>query len=112
MKILKKLVKGELSLAVTFWGFGVLSSLILGLILFGIIIIFNAYRTPFFIRDKIIISIFIIDFIITCLVLIGLFNILKNGKLTFWKVIAFVVWLCSTIYLIYDYCCNIIPYYI
>lgn len=109
MKIIKKLVKGELCLAVTFWVFGVLFSLILALIFLVSIFIVNVYNLPLSIRYTIIVSFYIIDEMITFLVLFGLFNILKNEKLTFWNVIAFVVWLCATVYSVYDDCCDILP---
>lgn len=108
MNIFKRLVKGELSLAVTFWVFGVLFSVILIVIYFAITSIFNACHVPTLLRISVILFIYIINFLNSIMVLVGLFNLLKNGGVTYWRVIALVVWLCATVYSVYDDSCDIL----
>ena len=108
MNIFKRLVKGDLGLAVTFWVFGVLFSVILTVIYFAITSIFNAYHVPTLFRISVILFIYSINFLNSILVLVGLFNLLKNGGVTYWRVIALVVWLCATVYSVYDDSCDIL----
>lgn len=112
MDIFKRLARGELTLAVTFWVFGVLFSLILGLSFYGGIFIVYIYSPPQFIGYILIVSLFIIDYMLSFLVLVGLFNILKNGKLTILKVTAFFVLLCCTVYSMYNDYCVMLPFVI
>ncbi len=108
MNIFKRLVKGDLGLAVTFWVFGVLFSVILIVIYFAMTSIFNAYHVPTSFRISVILFIYSINFLNSILVLAGLFNLLKNGGVTYWRVIALVVWLCATVYSVYDDSCDIL----
>lgn len=108
MNIFNRLVKGDLGLAVTFWVFGVLFSVILIVIYFAITYIFNAYHVPTLLRISVILFIYSINFLNSILVLVGLFNLLKNNGVTYWRVIALVVWLCATAYSVYDDSCDIL----
>ena len=102
MNIFKRLVKGELSLAVTFWVFGVLFSVILIVIYIATTFILDTYRVSTLFRISIISFIYSINFLNSIMVLIGIFNLSKNNEVTYWRVIAFVVWLCATVYSVYD----------
>lgn len=108
MNIFKRLVKGELSLAVTFWVFGVLFSVILAAIFFAMTFIFNACHVPTLLRISVILFIYSINFLNSIMVLVGIFNLLKNNGVTYWRVIALVVWLCATVYSVYDDGCDIL----
>lgn len=108
MNIFKRLVKGELGLAVTFWVFGVLFSVILAAIFFAMTFIFNAYHVPTSFRISVILFIYLINFLNSIMVLIGILNLLKNSGVTYWRVIALVVWLCATAYSVYDDTCDIL----
>ena len=81
MNILNKLIRGELSLAVTFWIFYILVRLIVNSI-FGICYtLFFENRipaTPFF---EILLLTSIIDFIIIIMVIIVIFNILRKSNI-------------------------------
>ena len=96
MNILNKLVRGELSLTVTFWIFYILVRLLVNSI-FGICYtLFFANRipaTPFF---EILLLTSIIDFIIIIMVIIGIFNMLRK-KVTFWGIIALLICLINFI---------------
>lgn len=99
MNVFKKLLKGELSLAVTFWGF-----LILGCILpSGIIIeiISQIGIQPLRVTMIIVASFVVIKFIISGMVTSGIFFILRNKKITFWGVIAFIFSILNFIYSIF-----------
>ncbi|MCX8727068.1 MULTISPECIES: hypothetical protein [unclassified Gilliamella] len=89
MNIFKRLAKGELSLAITFWGF-----LILGCVLPSTIIseVISQYGIQS-LRATIITlaSVIVIKFIISVMVTSGIFFILRNKKITFWAVIAFII---------------------
>lgn len=102
MNIFKRLVKGELSLAVTFWVFGVLFSVILIVIYIATTFILDTYHVSTLFRISVISFIYSINFLNSIMVLIGIFNLLKNSGVTYWRVIAFVVWLCATVYSVYD----------
>ena len=121
MNILNKLVRGELSLAVTFWIFYILVRLIVNSI-FGICYILSLESWIFFISIRFIVkNIFgicytlffanripvtpffeillvtsIIDFIIIIMVIIGIFNILRK-KVTSWGIIALIICLINFI---------------
>lgn len=101
MNIFKKLLKRELSLAVTFWGF-----LILGCILpSGIIveIISQNGIQPLRVTMIILASFVVIKFIISGLVTSGIFFILRNKKITFWGVLAFIFSILNFIYSIFGF---------
>ena len=121
MNILNKLIRGELSLAVTFWIFYILVRLIVNSI-FGICYILSLESWIFFISIRFIVeNIFgicytlffanripatpffeillvtsIIDFIIIIMVIIGIFNMLRK-KVTFWGIIALLICLINFI---------------
>lgn len=99
MNVFKKLLKGELSLAVTFWGF-----LILGCILPSEIIIEIISKIgiqPLRVTMIIVASFVVIKFIISGMVTSGIFFILRNKKITFWGVIAFIFSILNFIYSIF-----------
>ncbi|PXY95235.1 hypothetical protein DKK76_05495 [Frischella perrara] len=96
MNILNKLVRGELSLAVTFWIFYILVRLIVNCI-FGICYtLFFANRIPATPFLEILLVTSIIDFIIIIMVIIGIFNILRK-KVTSWGIIALIICLINFI---------------
>lgn len=96
MKIFKRLAKGELSLAATFWGGHILGSILP----FGIIVkLVNLYGISITIEVLVtIILLAVFQFIIECMVTSGIFFMLKNKKITFWSVIAFIISILNLIY--------------
>lgn len=101
MDIFKSLVKGKLSLAVTFWGF-----LILGCILPSMIIVevISQYGIPSLRVTLITVAlVIVIKFIISAMVTSGIFFILRNKKITFWGVIAFIISILNFIYSFYGF---------
>lgn len=101
MDIFKRLVKGELSLAVTFWGF-----LILGCVLPSEIIVevIGQYGIQSLRVTLITVAlVIVIKFIISAMVTLGIFFILRNKKITFWAVIAFIVSILNFIYSLFGF---------
>ncbi|OCG08148.1 hypothetical protein A9G13_06970 [Gilliamella sp. wkB178] len=96
--MLKKLVTGELSLVITFWGWLVLGNIILAII---VNVLFSTITQPNpKVMAVVIIVILLIKFIIAGMVTSGIFFILRNKKITVWGVIAFILALINFIYAI------------
>lgn len=87
MDVFKRLAKGELSLASTFWRGIVLSNFFVFLILY---ILQTIPTTSKWVLVTVILTFFIRS-IIACMVTSGIFFMLKNKKITFWSVIAFII---------------------
>lgn len=98
MDIFKRLAKGELSLAATFWGFLVPGSVLPFVIIVKLI---TANLLSITIGGLVtIILVVIIQFMIACMVTLGIFSILRK-KITFWGVIAFIISILNLIYSTY-----------
>ncbi|OCG10829.1 hypothetical protein A9G09_12005 [Gilliamella sp. wkB292] len=97
MDILKRLVKGELSLAVTFWCFLIPSCILPFVIIVKLITEYGISITAVIT----IILLVIIQFIIACMVTSGIFFILRNKKITFESIIAFIISILNLIYSTY-----------
>lgn len=96
MDVFKRLVKGELSLAVTFWDFIILGCILPMVIINQLIGIFEISQT---IESQAAVTLVVmIQFIITCMATSGIFFILRNKKITFWGVIAFIISILNLIY--------------
>lgn len=89
MQTLKDLATGKLSLAQTFWGYGVCGNFILGLIATSALS--NQFATCFFIA-------LILKFILFVLVLSGITLMMRKGKITLWRVLAFAVILLQVVF--------------
>lgn len=99
MDIFKRLTKGELSLAATFWGF-LIPSFILPFVI--IVKLITTYVLSITIGTLVtIILLVFIQFIIACMVTSGIFFILRNKKVTFGGVIAFILSILNLIYSIW-----------
>ena len=91
MNILNKLVRGELSLAVTFWIFYFVFRIVtyIGSVIGFIIALLGMITVP--VIYSIITAIAILEFIMLIVVMIGICNILKNKGVTFWGIAALIV---------------------
>ncbi|HBI10716.1 MAG TPA: hypothetical protein DDY57_11350 [Franconibacter pulveris] len=88
MQTIKNLATGRISLAQTFWGYGVCGNIILGLV--GTSAINNEFL-GFFILTL------ILKFLLFATVLSGITFIMRNGKITVWRILAFAVVLIEVI---------------
>ncbi|WP_159565214.1 hypothetical protein [Budvicia diplopodorum] len=91
MGILKNVATGKFSLGITFWCFGVLGSLFFGKV--GILLILSG-------NIKFLNAALFCRFIVSVMVLSGITFILKNNKITFWGMIAFIVFLIQTMFML------------
>ena len=91
MDILKKLVNGKLSLAVTFWIFYFVFRTVLniGIIIGYVVALLDMITEP--VLYSIITVTVILEFIMLIVVIIGISNILKNKGVTFWAIVALIV---------------------
>ena len=91
MGILKKLVDGKLSLAVTFWIFYFVFRIVtyISSVIGFIIALLGMITVP--VIYSIITAIAILEFIMLIVVMIGICNILKNKGVTFWGIAALIV---------------------
>ena len=91
MGILKKLVDGRLSLAVTFWIFYFVFRTVMniGIIIGYVVALLDMITEP--VLYSIITVIVILEFIMLIVVIIGISNILKNKGVTFWPIVALIV---------------------
>ena len=91
MDILKKLVNGKLSLAVTFWIFYFVFRIVtyISSVIGFIIALLGMITVP--VIYSIITAIAILEFIMLIVVMIGICNILKNKGVTFWGIAALIV---------------------
>lgn len=89
MQTIKDLATGRLGLAQTFWGYGVCCNFILGMIATSALS--NQFATCFIIA-------LIVKFILFVLVLSGITLMMRNGKITLWRVLAFAVILLQVIF--------------
>ena len=91
MGILKKLVDGRLSLAVTFWIFYFVFRIVtyISSVIGFIIALLGMITVP--VIYSIITAIAILEFIMLIVVMIGICNILKNKGVTFWGIAALIV---------------------
>ncbi|OCG02870.1 hypothetical protein A9G12_08010 [Gilliamella sp. wkB112] len=99
MDVFKRLVKGELSLAVTFWGFLIPCSVLPFVIIFKLITTYLFSMTTGVLVTIILLA--VIQFIIACMVTSGIFFILRNKKVTFEGVIAFILSILNLLYSIW-----------
>ena len=91
MGILKKLIDGKLSLAVTFWIFYFVFRIVtyIGSVIGFIIALLGMITVP--VIYSIITAIAILEFIMLIVVMIGICNILKNKGVTFWGIAALII---------------------
>ena len=91
MGILKKLIDGKLSLAVTFWIFYFVFRIVtyISSVIGFIIALLGMITVP--VIYSIITAIAILEFIMLIVVMIGICNILKNKGVTFWGIAALIV---------------------
>ncbi|WP_392551605.1 hypothetical protein RHO14_08940 [Orbus wheelerorum] len=89
MGVLKKLAKGEFSLAVTFWVFG---WLINGLLLNSLLrlLLFSAHG-PTKLTASVLLVIIVIKVFLAIMICMGIYSIIKNKGKTFWSVVALVL---------------------
>ena len=102
MGILKKLVNGKLSLAVTFWIFYFLFRIVtyISSVIGFIIALLGMITAP--VIYSIITAIAILEFIMLIAVMIGICNILKNKGVTFWGIAALIVCIFNCIAMMYS----------
>ena len=102
MDILKKLVNGKLSLAVTFWIFYFVFRIVtyIGSVIGFIIALLGMITVP--VIYSIITAIAILEFIMLIVVMIGICNILKNKGVTFWGIAALIVCIFNCIAMMYS----------
>ncbi len=91
MGILKKLIDGKLSLAVTFWIFYFVFRIVtnIGISIGYIVALLDMITEP--VLYSIIIVTVILEFIMLIVVMTGICNILKNKGVTFWGIAALIV---------------------
>ena len=102
MGILKKLVDGKLSLAVTFWIFYFVFRIVtyISSVIGFIIALLGMITVP--VIYSIITAIAILEFIMLIVVMIGICNILKNKGVTFWGIAALIVCIFNCIAMMYS----------
>ena len=102
MNILNKLVRGELSLAVTFWIFYFVFRIVtyISSAIGFIIALLGMITVP--VIYSIITAIAILEFIMLIVVMIGICNILKNKGVTFWGIAALIVCIFNCIAMMYS----------
>lgn len=102
MGILKKLVNGKLSLAVTFWIFYFVFRIVtyISSVIGFIIALLGMITVP--VIYSIITAIAILEFIMLIAVMIGICNILKNKGVTFWGIAALIVCIFNCIAMMYS----------
>ena len=102
MGILKKLVDGKLSLAVTFWIFYFVFRIVtyISSVIGFIIALLGMITVP--VIYSIITAIAILEFIMLIAVMIGICNILKNKGVTFWGIAALIVCIFNCIAMMYS----------
>ena len=102
MDILKKLVNGKLSLAVTFWIFYFVFRIVtyISSVIGFIIALLGMITVP--VIYSIITAIAILEFIMLIVVMIGICNILKNKGVTFWGIAALIVCIFNCIAMMYS----------
>ena len=102
MGILKKLVNGKLSLAVTFWIFYFVFRIVtyISSVIGFIIALLGMITVP--VIYSIITAIAILEFIMLIVVMIGICNILKNKGVTFWGIAALIVCIFNCIVMMYS----------
>ena len=102
MDILKKLVNGKLSLAVTFWIFYFVFRIVtyISSAIGFIIALLGMITVP--VIYSIITAIAILEFIMLIVVMIGICNILKNKGVTFWGIAALIVCSFNCIVMMYS----------
>ncbi|PXY95240.1 hypothetical protein [Frischella perrara] len=102
MDILKKLVNGKLSLAVTFWIFYFVFRIVtyISSVIGFIIALLGMITVP--VIYSIITAIAILEFIMLIVVMIGICNILKNKGVTFWGIAALIICSLNCIAMMYS----------
>ena len=102
MGILKKLIDGKLSLAVTFWIFYFVFRIVtnIGISIGYIIALLDMITEP--VLYSIIIVTVILEFIMLIVVMTGICNILKNKGVTFWGIAALIVCIFNCIVMMYS----------
>ena len=102
MGILKKLVNGKLSLAVTFWIFYFVFRIVtyISSVIGFIIALLGMITVP--VIYSIITAIAILEFIMLIVVMIGICNILKNKGVTFWGIAALIICSLNCIAMMYS----------
>jgi len=102
MGILKKLVDGKLSLAVTFWIFYFVFRIVtnIGISIGYIVALLDMITEP--VLYSIIIVTVILEFIMLIVVMTGICNILKNKGVTFWGIAALIVCIFNCIVMTYS----------
>ena len=102
MGILKKLVDGRLSLAVTFWIFYFVFRIVtyISSVIGFIIALLGMITVP--VIYSIITAIAILEFIMLIVVMIGICNILKNKGVTFWGIAALIICSLNCIAMMYS----------
>ena len=102
MGILKKLIDGKLSLAVTFWIFYFVFRIVTntGISIGYVVALLDMITEP--VLYSIIIVTVILEFIMLILVMTGICNILKNKGVTFWGIAALIVCIFNCIVMIYS----------
>ena len=102
MNILNKLVRGELSLAVTFWIFYFVFRIVtyISSAIGFIIALLGMITVP--VIYSIITAIAILEFIMLIVVMIGICNILKNKGVTFWGIAALIICSLNCIAMMYS----------
>ena len=102
MDILKKLVNGKLSLAVTFWIFYFVFRIVtnIGISIGYIVALLDMITEP--VLYSIIIVTVILEFIMLIVVMTGICNILKNKGVTFWGIAALIVCIFNCIAMMYS----------
>ena len=102
MGILKKLIDGKLSLAVTFWIFYFVFRIVtyISSVIGFIIALLGMITVP--VIYSIITAIAILEFIMLIVVMIGICNILKNKGVTFWGIAALIVCIFNCIAMMYS----------
>ena len=102
MGILKKLIDGKLSLAVTFWIFYFVFRIVtyISSVIGFIIALLGMITVP--VIYSIITAIAILEFIMLIVVMIGICNILKNKGVTFWGIAALIICSLNCIAMMYS----------
>ncbi|MDF7669776.1 hypothetical protein PT276_00920 [Orbaceae bacterium ESL0721] len=89
MGIFKRLLRGEYSLATTFWGFNVLGNIIFTVIALAVLFIGSYFKVPGILTIIVIMIIILLSFIYSSLIASGIYCMLRR-KITFWRVLAFI----------------------
>lgn len=82
MSIIKNLISGKFSLALTFWGFGLFGYLLIGQL--GVAGIRFGFLSLFLVS-------MLLKLMLAIMVLCGIVSIMRNGRITFFGVIAFII---------------------